>query len=67
MVHGQFSCSHLLKVLLHVRQLLVQTFQTHQLVCDSLTQSPNCCVLGRSRGSWAVLLQPPSQGTSSCP
>ena len=44
-VHGQLPRGDSLQVLLHVRQLLVQTFQTHQLVCDSLAQGSNCCVL----------------------
>ena len=30
---------------LHVSQLLVQTLETHQLVCDPLAQGSNCGIL----------------------
>ena len=45
MVHGELPRVDLVQVALHVSQLLVQTLETHQLVCDPLAQGSNCGIL----------------------
>jgi len=45
MIDGQLTRRHFIEVRMDFIQLLAEALQTHQLVCDSLRQRTDCCVL----------------------